>query len=182
MSRFGKTSILLPAGIEITTDEKKIYVKGPKGKLDCDLIAGIKIKVADGKAVVEKTEELSSAKHGLYRALLGNMVEGVSKGFEKQLTMIGVGYKAAVQGKKLDLSIGSSHPVQVSIPEDIKVVVDKNVNIIITGINKQKVGQFAATVRSTKPPEPYKGKGIRYTNEYVRKKEGKAAKAKTAAG
>jgi large subunit ribosomal protein L6 len=110
------------------------------------------------------------------------MIEGVSKGFEIKLSMVGVGYRAAVQGQNVDLQVGLSHPTQIPIPKGVNVTVDKSVTIIITGIDKQLVGQFAATVRAVKPPEPYKGKGIRYENEYVRKKAGKAAKAKTAAG
>ncbi len=114
--------------------------------------------------------------------MLNNMIEGVSKGYEIKLGMVGVGYRAAIQGHNVDLQVGLSHPTQIKIPQGIQVTVDKSIAIIITGIDKQLVGQFAATVRAVKPPEPYKGKGIRYENEYVRKKAGKAAKAKTAAG
>lgn len=184
MSKLGKSPILLPKGVEIKTDGATIHVKGPKGTLTYPLVKGISIKVADGIITVEKDPKIEMPKttHGIYRALVNNMVVGVSKGFEIKLTMIGVGYRAAVQGQKLDLQVGFSHPTQVAIPKSIQVAVDKSSTIIITGMDRQVVGQFAATVRAVKPPEPYKGKGIRYENEYVRKKAGKAAKAKTAAG
>ncbi len=184
MSRLGKLPIKVPAGVEIKTDGKMIHVKGPKGTLSFPLTEGITIKVEDGMAIVEQNEkaELPKPVHGLHRAMLNTMVEGVSKGYEIKLGMVGVGYRAAVQGQNIDLQVGLSHPTQIKIPQGVQVTVEKSVTIIITGIDKQVVGQFAATVRDVKPPEPYKGKGIRYENEYVRKKAGKAAKAKTAAG
>jgi large subunit ribosomal protein L6 len=184
MSRLGKMPIEIPAGVEIKTDGKKIHVKGPKGTLSYPMTEGISVKVEDGKAMVLKDEkiELPKPTYGLYRSMLQNMVQGVSKGFEIKLSMVGVGYRAAVQVHSVDLQVGLSHPTQIRIPQGVQVTVDKSVTIIITGIDKQIVGQFAATVRAVKPPEPYKGKGIRYENEYVRKKAGKAAKAKTAAG
>jgi len=184
MSKLGKSPIPLPKGVEIKTDATTIHVKGPKGTLTYPLTKGISIKVEEGIITVERDPKVEMPKttHGIYRALLNNMVVGVSKGFEIKLTMIGVGYRAAVQGQKLDLQVGFSHPTQVAIPKSIQVAVDKSSTIIINGIDRQIVGQFAATVRAVKPPEPYKGKGIRYENEYVRKKAGKAAKAKTAAG
>ncbi len=184
MSRLGRMPIEIPSGVKVKTDGKNVHVKGPKGTLELPLTEGITIKIAEGQAVVEKDEKIDLPKptHGLYRSLLGSMIQGVSKGFEIKLSMVGVGYRAAIQGQKIDLQIGFSHPTQISIPQGVNVTVDKSVTIIISGIDKQKVGQFAATVRGVKPPEPYKGKGIRYENEYVRKKAGKAAKAKTAAG
>ena len=184
MSRLGKMAIKIPSGVEVKTDGKKIHVKGPKGTLEIPLQEGITIKVADGQAIVEKNEKMDLPKptHGLFRSLLSSMIEGVSKGFEIKLGMVGVGYRAAVQGHNVDLQVGLSHPTQIRIPQGVNVTVDKSITIIISGIDKQLVGQFAATVRAVKPPEPYKGKGIRYENEYVRKKAGKAAKAKTAAG
>lgn len=184
MSRLGKMPIKIPSGVEVKTDGKAIHVKGPKGTLSYPLTEGITVKVADGMATVEKNEKIDLPKptHGLYRSTLSNMIEGVSKGFEIKLGMVGVGYRAAVQGQNVDLQVGLSHPTQIAIPKGVQVTVDKSITIIITGIDKQVVGQFAATVRAVKPPEPYKGKGIRYENEYVRKKAGKAAKAKTAAG
>ncbi len=182
MSRLGKSPIVLPKGVEVKTVDGKVHVKGPKGTLEYPLEKGISIKIENGLAVVEAdpTAELARPAHGFYRATLNNMVVGVSKGFEKRLSLIGVGYRANVQGAKLDLQLGFSHPTQVPIPKTVQVAVDKSVLIVVTGIDKQAVGQFAAVVRSMRPPEPYKGKGIRYENEYVRKKAGKAAKAKTA--
>lgn len=184
MSKLGKSPIPLPKGVEIKTDATTIHVKGPKGTLSYPATKGISIKIEDGIVTVEQDVKVEMPKttHGIYRALLNNMIIGVSKGFEKRLSMIGVGYRAAIQGQKLDLQVGFSHPTQISIPKDVQVTVDKSTMIIITGIDKHRVGQFAASVRAVKPPEPYKGKGIRYENEYVRKKAGKAAKAKTAAG
>ncbi len=183
MSKLGKAPIPLPAGVEIKTDAGSVHVKGPKGTLSYPLEKGISVKVADGKVVVEKDEKVSMPRttHGLFRALINNMIEGVSKGFEKKLSLVGVGYRAAISGNTLDLQLGFSHPTKVQIPSTIKVAVDKSVTIIVTGIDKHTVGQFAAAVRAKKPPEPYKGKGIRYENEYVRKKAGKAAKGKGAA-
>lgn len=182
MSRLGKSPIPLPKGIELKIVNGVINAKGPKGTVSYPLIEGISLKIENEKVIVEKDENISMPKttHGLYRALVNNMVIGVSKGFEKRLSLVGVGYRAAVQGKVLDLQLGFSHPTQVPIPSNVQVAVDKSVLIVITGIDKQAVGQFAAAVRAMRPPEPYKGKGIRYENEYVRKKAGKAAKAKTA--
>jgi large subunit ribosomal protein L6 len=181
MSKLGKIPITLPKGVEIkTSKEGALQIKGPKGSLQLQLPLGISLKIDGQFVAVERDEKLEpdSAMHGLYRSLLKNSVVGVSDGYEIKLTMIGVGYRANVQGNKLDLQVGFSHPTDVEIPKSIQVTVDKGTMIVIKGIDKQEVGQFAASVRSVKPPEPYKGKGIRYENEYVRKKEGKAAKGK----
>ena len=183
MSRYGKMAIMLPSGVEIKNEGQKVHVKGPKGTQSLDLPLGLAVKTEDGKAVVNRDDKssLTTAFHGLYRSLLNNIVVGVSKGFEVKLTMVGVGYRAAVEGSQLKLQVGQSHPFALPIPQGISVVVDaKSAAMTISGIDKQRVGQFAATVRAAKPPEPYKGKGIRYENEYVRKKAGKAAKAKAA--
>lgn len=182
MSRLGKTPILLSDQVEVKMIDGAVHVKGPKGALNTPVPKGISVKV-DGKALfVEKDTNIEMPKpmHGLYRALVNNMVQGVVKGFEVRLGLVGVGYRAAVQGQKLDLQLGFSHPTSLSIPKGVNVTVDKSVTIIIQGIDKHLVGQFAAQIRAMKPPEPYKGKGIRYENEYVRKKAGKAAKGKTA--
>jgi large subunit ribosomal protein L6 len=181
MSRLGKTPVAVPKGIEIKVLDKVLHVKGPKGSLTQELKEGISIKVENDKAFVEfdNVKDLPAAFHGLYRSLLNNMIIGANKGFEKKLVLIGVGYRASVQGHKLDLQLGFSHPVQLEIPKTIQVSVDKNTSILISGADKHAVGQFAAAVRAKKAPEPYKGKGIRYENEYVRKKAGKAAKGKT---
>ena len=182
MSRLGKTPIALPDKVEVKTADGKIHVKGPKGNLTFPLTPGITIQVEGNLIQVIKDEkvELPKTTHGLHRAMINNLVIGVSKGFERKLSLIGVGYRAAVQGNKLDLQLGFSHPTQLPIPAGLTVTVDKSVSITISGIDKHLVGQFAAAVRGMKPPEPYKGKGIRYEGEYVRKKAGKAAKAKSA--
>lgn len=181
MSRLGKTPIPLPKGVEIkATKEGALQIKGPKGTLLLQLPPGLHLKLEGPIAVLERDEKLASEKalHGLYRSLLKNHIIGVTEGFEIKLSMVGVGYRANVQGNKLDIQVGFSHPTLLEIPKSIQVVVDKGTLIIIKGIDKKEVGQFAAAVRATKPPEPYKGKGIRYEGEYVRKKEGKAAKGK----
>lgn len=182
MSRYGSTPIALPKGVEVKRSGNKLTVKGPKGQLELDLVEELEIKEEDGKLFIvlgEKDKDNGQkATHGLYRSLINNMVIGVSKGFEKKLTLVGVGYRAALAGAKLDLQLGFSHPTSVNVPKSIQVTIDKSTTIIIQGIDKQAVGQFAATVRAVRPPEPYKGKGVRYENEYVRKKAGKAAKGK----
>ena len=182
MSRLGKSPIPLPEKVEITIAEGMVHAKGPKGNLTIPAHPGISVKIEDNRLIVEKDEkiEMPRTTHGLYRALINNLVVGVSKGFEVKLSLIGVGYRAAVQGQMLDLQLGFSHPTQVKIPKGVNVTVEKSVTVLISGIDKHLVGQFAAQVRGMKPPEPYKGKGIRYENEFVRKKAGKAAKGKTA--
>lgn len=182
MSRYGKSAIPVPKGVEVKLEKGEIKVKGPKGELRAPIKVGLDLKIEEAKAfvVMDGTVDLASSFQGLYRSLVNSMVVGVTKGFEKKLQMIGVGFRAAVQGNKLDLQIGFSHPTKIEIPQGIKVEVEKNTLITISGTNKQVVGQFAATVRAKRPPEPYKGKGIRYENEYVRKKAGKAAKGKSA--
>jgi large subunit ribosomal protein L6 len=178
MSRKGKSPITLPKGVEVQVKDNAIVVKGPKGTLQQELVPGISLSVDNGVVHVNAANdgrELSKF-HGLYRALINNMVVGTTQGFEKKLEMVGVGYRAAVQGHMLDLQVGNSHPTQLHIPTGITVKVDKNTNISVTGINKQAVGEFAAQIRAHKKPEPYQGKGIRYEGEYVRKKAGKAAK------
>ena len=180
MSRKGKLPIQLPAGVEAKVDGLHVVVKGPKGTLTQDVQAGIVVKVESSHITVSlaDTHKDNGNFHGLYRTLIWNMVEGVNKGFETKLEMIGVGYRAAVQGDMLDLQVGCSHPTNIRIPSGIAVKVEKNTAISITGADKQKVGQFAANVRAFRPPEPYQGKGIRYVGEYVRKKAGKSASTK----
>jgi large subunit ribosomal protein L6 len=182
MSRYGKTPIALPKGVEVKMAQGQVKVKGPKGELSLPVKQGISFKIEGDKVLVHSEEKaaLPKAMHGLFRSLVQNMIIGVSKGFEKKLSLVGVGYRAAVQGSQLDLQLGFSHPTKVAIPKGVNVSVDKSVTIIVQGIDKQMVGQFAATVRSLRSPEPYKGKGIRYEDEYVRKKAGKAAKGKAA--
>ncbi|MBS0620276.1 MAG: 50S ribosomal protein L6 [Verrucomicrobia bacterium] len=180
MSRLGRSPIPLPDKVEVNIAGGQIHVKGPKGNLSIAAREGISVKTEDKNLFVQRDEkvEMPKATHGLFRALINNMIVGVTKGFEKRLSLIGVGYRAALQGQSLDLQLGFSHPTKVAVPKGVNVTVEKSVLIIITGIDKHAVGQFAATVRAMKPPEPYKGKGIRYENEFVRKKAGKAAKAK----
>jgi large subunit ribosomal protein L6 len=182
MSRLGKTGITLPKGVEISTSGLNVTVKGPKGALQHELVNGLSTHVENNLVFVKLDEsaKLDHKFHGLHRAIIKNMIEGVSKGFEVKLNLIGVGYRATVQGTKVDLQLGYSHPVQLPIPKGVNVAIDKSVNITLTGSDRQVVGQFAANIRSKKPPEPYKGKGIRYENEVVRKKAGKAAKGKGA--
>jgi len=182
MSRLGKSPIPMPEKVELKVVDGRIHANGPKGSLSMPATDGISFKIEDNRLIVEKDEQVEMPKttHGMYRALINNMIIGVSKGYEIRLGLVGVGYRAAVQGAMLDLQLGFSHPTQVKIPKGVNVTVDKSVTVIIQGIDKHLVGQFAAQVRGMKPPEPYKGKGIRYENEFVRKKAGKAAKGKTA--
>lgn len=180
MSRKGKLPILIPKGVEVKVNSGEISIKGPKGTLHGKVFPEITLNVEKDEIHVglKEGDSDSSNLHGLYRSLLQNMVTGASEGFQIRLEMVGVGYRAAVQGKLLDLQLGFSHPTKLPIPEGIHVAVDKNTVILISGIDKQKVGQFAATIRAMKPPEPYQGKGIRYAGEYVRKKDGKSASKK----
>jgi len=178
VSRKGKVPITLPKGVEVTTKENVVTVKGPKGSLVQEIAEGVVVTVENGVLRVQTVDSTPQLRrlHGLYFSLIQNMIIGVSAGFEKRLEMIGVGYRAAVQGSELDVQVGYSHPTRMKIPSNLKVAVEKNTLIIISGIEKQAVGQFAAQVRSKRPPEPYQGKGIRYKDEYVRRKAGKAAK------
>lgn len=176
MSRIGKTPITLPAGVKITLNESgSVTVEGSKGKLNWELPKGITASVEGTTLTVSRSTEERSVRalHGLSRALLNNMVTGVSQGFRRDLEIQGVGFRAAVKGDKLDLSVGYSHPVLFQIPKEIKVAVTDNTKISIEGIDKHLVGQVAADIRAYYPPEPYKGKGIRYAGEVVRRKEGK---------
>jgi large subunit ribosomal protein L6 len=178
MSRLGKQPIPVPKGVNVTIAGNKVTVKGPKGTLSNEFFDGIVLKHEDDHLLLSLApdQEHRANFHGLWRQLINNMVVGITTGFEKKLQLIGVGYRAAVQGRVLDLQLGYSHPCQLSIPDGIDVKVEKNTSISITGIDKQAVGQFAANVRAKRPPEPYKGKGVRYENEFVRRKAGKAGK------
>lgn len=176
MSRIGKAPITVPAGVELAIDGRTVKVSGPKGSLERTFADRIEISISDGVAKVDRTddERQSRALHGLSRALLMNMVVGVSEGYSKELTLVGVGYRAASKGNDLELQVGFSHPVMVKAPEGITLEVPEQTRIIVSGIDKEAVGQVAANIRKVRPPEPYKGKGIRYTGEYVRRKAGKA--------
>jgi len=182
MSRYGKTPVSLPKGVELKVTGQQLMVKGPKGSLTMELQKGISVRIEREKVFIEQADaaELPKPIQGLHRSLINNMVIGVSKGFEKRLGLVGVGYRAALAGHHLDLQLGFSHPTKIEIPKSVQVAVDKSVTIVVTGIDKQAVGQFAAAVRAVRPPESYKGKGIRYEEEFVRKKAGKAAKGKAA--
>lgn len=176
MSRIGRMPIDIPAGVDVKIGaNNEVTVKGPKGTLTKTLHQDMIIKVEDGKVTVARPseEKMHKALHGLTRSLLNNMVEGVSKGFSKELEVNGVGYRAQKQGKKLVLNLGYSHPVEMEETDGIKIDVPAPNKIIINGIDKQEVGQFAAVVREKRPPEPYKGKGIKYVDEHIRRKEGK---------
>lgn len=176
MSRIGKAPIPIPQGVEINRAGSTVEVKGPKGALSHTIPEGISIQVEEGMIHVKRKGDAKWERslHGLSRTLIANMVTGVTAGFEKGLEIVGIGYRAALQGRDLQLSLGYSHPVIYPIPEGIEVNVDKQNKITVKGIDKQKVGQVAAEIRSFKKPEPYKGKGIRYIGEQVRRKAGKA--------
>ena len=184
MSRIGRIPIVLPAGVQVVTDDNNVRVKGPKGELSEQIHPDIKIQVEDGQIIVERPsdERMHRSLHGLSRTLIANMVEGVTKGFEKVLEVRGVGYRAQMQGETLVMNLGFSHQVEVVPRPGISFEVGQDTNtrqpfVVVRGINKQVVGQQAAEIRKVRPPEPYKGKGVRYRGEYVRLKAGKQGKA-----
>jgi len=179
MSRIGKQPIELPGGVEVTVGQGNVVtVNGPRGSLTQVMHANMRIVVEDGTARVERPDDegFNRGLHGLTRSLIANMVEGVTEGFEKRLAIVGVGYRAALKGKDLEVQVGYSHPVLVPQPEGIEFEVPTSTQIVVRGNDKAQVGETAANIRKIRKPEPYKGKGIRYENEYVRKKAGKAAK------
>ena len=178
MSRIGNKVIVLPAGVEITNNDNVVTVKGPKGELTREFSKDIEIRVEGTEVTLHRPNDSKEMKtiHGTTRALLNNMVIGVSEGFKKELEMRGVGYRAQLQGTKLVLAVGKSHPDEVEAPEGITFELPNPTTIAISGISKEVVGQTAAYVRSLRSPEPYKGKGIRYVGEFVRRKEGKTGK------
>ena len=179
MSRIGNKVINVPAGVTVSVaDNNNVTVKGPKGELNFKFNNELEISVSATEVAVKRPNDTKEMKalHGTTRALLNNMVKGVSEDFTKQLEINGVGYRAALQGNKLVLSAGYSHNVEMEVPAGLKVELPKNTNIIISGIDKQLVGQFAAEIREVRKPEPYKGKGFKYSTEHIRRKEGKTAK------
>ena len=179
MSRIGKLPVAVPAGVEVKIGEDNLLtVKGPKGTLERKLSADMHIAMEDGQIVVTRPNDLkrNKALHGLTRTLIFNMIVGVTQGYEKTLEINGVGYRAAKSGKKLTLTLGYSHPVEMEDPEGIETVLDGQNIIIVKGIDKEKVGQFAAEIRDKRRPEPYKGKGIKYADEVIRRKVGKTGK------
>ncbi|OEH93203.1 50S ribosomal protein L6 [Bacillus solimangrovi] len=179
MSRIGKKLLEIPTGVTITVaEDNTVTVKGPKGELTRQFHADMKINIEDNTLTVERPSDNKEhrALHGTTRSIIGNMVEGVNKGFEKALEIIGVGYRAQKSGNKLIINAGYSHPVEMVPEAGLEVEVPSNTKVIVKGIDKERVGALAANIRAVRPPEPYKGKGIRYEGEYVRRKEGKTAK------
>ena len=178
MSRIGKMPVQIPAGVTVTVDNSTVNVKGPKGELNRTFSPLASFKVEGDEVLVTPENETreANAQWGLSRTLVHNMVLGVSQGFEKRLQLVGVGYRASLKGRDLDLSLGYSHPVIMPAPKNISFEVPDNTHIVVKGISKEQVGQVAAEIRAKRPPEPYKGKGIRYEDEHVRRKLGKAAK------
>lgn len=176
MSRVGKLPIVIPAGVDVKVEGNVVTVKGPKGQLSKEFHPEMNIAIEDGKVVVTRPNDQKQyrALHGLTRSLINNMVQGVTNGFSKSLELEGVGYRAAKQGKKLVLTVGYSHPVEMEPGEGLEVEVPAPNKIIVKGIDKEKVGAFAANIRAVREPEPYKGKGIKYEGEHIRRKEGKA--------
>ncbi|MGG6237967.1 50S ribosomal protein L6 [Nodosilinea sp. AN01ver1] len=178
MSRIGKRPIPVPAKVSVTIDGQDVQVKGPKGELSRTLPNGV-VVVQEGDTVLVNRKDdsrLARERHGLCRTLVANMVEGVSNGYQKRLEIQGIGYRAQLQGRNLNLSLGYSHPVVFEPPAGIEFVVENNTNVVISGIDKELVGNIAASIRASRPPEPYKGKGVRYAGEQVRRKAGKSGK------
>ena len=178
MSRIGKLPVKVPKGVNITLNEQTVKVKGPHGELSQLIPKEISVSISDDTVTVSKNEETIKARqnYGLVRSLVNNMVIGGSEKFEKKIQMIGVGYRAQVQGKKLTLLVGYSHPVEFEVPDGLEVKVEANTNLTVSGSDKEKVGLLASQIRATRPPEPYKGKGIRYVDEVVLRKAGKSGK------
>ncbi|RCX13977.1 large subunit ribosomal protein L6 [Fontibacillus phaseoli] len=180
MSRIGRKPITVPSGVDITLDNSVITVKGPKGTLTRELHKDIKVSVEDNQILVERPSDnkLHRSLHGTTRSVVNNMVSGVTEGFSKSLELVGVGYRASKSGEKLVLNVGYSHPVEITPEPGIAFEVPSNTKIIVSGINKERVGEYAAKIRSVREPEPYKGKGIKYEGERIIRKEGKAGKKK----
>jgi len=176
MSRIGKIPIEVPKGVKLAIQTDKVLMEGPKGKLSLNLPSGISLENKDNHILVKRASDIKQnrANHGTIRALVVNMVKGVTEGYKKNLEIQGVGFKAQAQGQKLILNLGFSHPIEFTVPDNVKVKTPKPTEIEIEGVDKAAVGEIAAKIREFKPPEPYKGKGIRYTGEFVRKKQGKS--------
>ncbi len=176
MSRIGRKPIPVPAGVKVRIAEGVVTAEGPKGRVSQALVAGIGVEANDNQLQVTRADDQrqTRARHGLMRALLANAVVGVSQGFSKTLDVVGVGYRAEVKGRQLHLALGYSHPVVFAIPAGVEVVVEKNTRIVVSGADRQQVGQVASEVRGLRPPDPYKGKGVRYSDERLRLKVGKA--------
>ena len=177
MSRVGKKEIPIPKGVEVSLEGQRAFVKGPKGSLETPISPGITMKVDGGLVRLERSSEDRKIRafHGLTRALLANGIKGVSEGFKRELDIVGVGYRAEVKEKEVVFQLGYSHPINFPIPDGISIQIDKSGHVVIEGIDKQKVGQVAAEIRGLRKPDPYKGKGIKYSDEIIRRKAGKAA-------
>lgn len=178
MSRIGKSPIPVPTGVEVNVSGAEVSVKGPKGQLSLTVSSPISVAVSDGQVVVSRPddERLSKSLHGLTRTLIANQIIGVTQGFVKELEIVGTGYRVAAKGQDLEFALGYSHPILVKPPQGISFAVEGNNKVIVSGIDKQAVGEVAANLRKLRKPEPYKGKGVRYAGEYVRRKAGKAGK------
>ncbi|MFC4053073.1 MULTISPECIES: 50S ribosomal protein L6 [Actinomadura] len=178
MSRIGRSPITVPGGVEVTLDGREVVVKGPKGTLSHTVADPIEVKQEDGSIVVSRPNDLNKVRglHGLTRTLINNMVVGVTEGYKKTLVIQGVGYRVVAKGKNLEFSLGYSHPIVVEPPEGINFTVERPTQLIVEGIDKQKVGEVAANIRKLRKPDPYKGKGVRYEGEQIRRKVGKAGK------
>lgn len=173
MSRVANKPVTVPKGVEVTLNGHQVSVKGTKGAMQLDLHPTVSLEQNDGELKIVASNDKARAMAGTMRALLNNVVIGVSQGFEKKLALVGVGYRAQAQGNKLNLTLGFSHPVEYNVPEGIKIETPSQTEIIVSGVDKQKVGQVASDIRAYRPPEPYKGKGVRYTDEHVVRKEAK---------
>lgn len=178
MSRIGRNPITVPSGVEVNIDGREVTVKGPKGTLSHTVAEPIEVKLEDGTLTVSRPNDLNKVRglHGLTRTLINNMVVGVTDGYKKTLVIQGVGYRVAAKGKNLEFSLGYSHPISVEPPEGITFTVERPTQLVVEGIDKQKVGEVAANIRKLRKPDPYKGKGVRYEGEYIRRKVGKAGK------
>jgi len=176
MSRIGIKPVTIPGGVKVEVKDNTVYIEGPKGKAQQPFSDRIRVEIKDSQVRVSRVNntKLDKSLHGLYRALINNMIKGVTEGYTKELEIIGVGFKVAVQGNILNMQLSFSHPVNFSIPEGIKIETPKPTQIVVRGIDKEKVGKVASEIRAIYPPEPYKGKGIRYLGEYIKKKVGKA--------
>jgi large subunit ribosomal protein L6 len=179
MSRIGRQPVVIPKGVQVTAQGGSVKVKGPKGELSMALVSGVSLAVTETEAVVklERDDRNASAVYGLTRAILANLVHGVGQGFQKSLEIQGTGYRAALSGKNLVLQLGYSHPVEYPVPDGVQIKVDTPTKLTVSGADKQQVGQVAAHIRGFRPPEPYKGKGVRYEGEYIKRKAGKSAGA-----
>ena len=182
MSRIGTKPVQVPSAVTVEVDGGAMVVKGPKGTLRVPVPPGVQVEKQDGQYVVKRERNEHVALHGLARSLLANAVRGVAQGFEKHLDIVGIGYRAEVKGKSVMFTLGYSHPIEMPIPEGLRITVDKQTHVVVSGADKQRVGQMAAEIRGLRPPDPYKNKGIRYTGERLKKKVGKAAAAAAAGG